>query len=63
MEECHLLLAAAAALFENDKIDILVYLAGVVRKYDFRNMDEKEYNTIMDTNAKETFFMSQIVGK
>ena len=45
------------------KIDILVNSAGVVTKHDFWNTDEKEYDSIMDTNAKGTFFMSQAVGK
>lgn len=53
----------AAALFEDNKIDILVNSAGVVKKHDFWNTDEKEYNSIMNTNAKGTFFMSQAVGK
>lgn len=53
----------AAALFEENRIDILVNSAGVVAKHDFWNMDEEEYDTIMDTNAKGTFFMSQVVGK
>lgn len=53
----------AVALFEEDRIDILVNSAGIVTKHDFWNTDEEEYNTIMDTNAKGTFFVSQIVGK
>ena len=53
----------AEALFEENKIDILVNSAGVVVKHDFWGIDEKEYDGIMDTNAKGTFFMSQAVGK
>lgn len=53
----------AEALFEENRIDILVNSAGVVVKYDFWGIDEKEYDRIMDTNAKGTFFMSQAVGK
>ena len=53
----------AAALYEDNKIDILVNSAGVVTKHDFWNTDEEEYDAIMDTNAKGTFFMSQTVGK
>lgn len=53
----------ATALFEDNKIDILVNSAGVVTKHDFWNTDEEEYDSIMDTNAKGTFFMSQAVGK
>ena len=53
----------ATALFKDNKIDILVNSTGVVTKHDFWNTDEKEYDSIMDTNAKSTFFMSQAVGK
>ena len=53
----------AEALFEENRIDILVNSAGVVVKHDFWGVDEKEYDGIMDTNAKGTFFMSQAVGK
>lgn len=53
----------AEALFEENRIDILVNSAGVVVKHDFGGIDEKEYDRIMDTNAKGTFFMSQAVGK
>lgn len=53
----------AEALFDENKIDILVNSAGIVVKHDFWGIDEKEYDGIMDTNAKGTFFMSQAVGK
>lgn len=53
----------AEALFEENRIDILVNSAGVVVKHDFWGIDEKEYDGIMDTNAKGTFFMSRAVGK
>lgn len=53
----------AEALFEENRIDILVNSAGVVVKHDFWGIDEKEYDGIMDTNAKGTFFMSQAVGR
>lgn len=45
------------------KIDILVNSAGVVSHSDFFHMTEKEYDLIMDINAKGTYFMSQAVGK
>lgn len=53
----------AAGLFEENRIDILVNSAGVGAKNGFWNVDEQEYDAIMDTNAKGTFFMSQAVGK
>ena len=52
----------AAALFKENRIDILVNSAGVVAKHNFWDIDEKEYDVIMDTNAKGTFFMSRAVG-
>lgn len=53
----------AAQLFEENRIDILVNSAGLVVKSDFMNMSEEEYDGIMDTNAKGTYFMSQAVAK
>lgn len=53
----------AAALFEENRIDILVNSAGIVAHSDFQNMTEEEYDKIMDTNAKGTYFMSQTVSK
>ncbi|ALU14863.1 short chain dehydrogenase family protein [Eubacterium limosum] len=53
----------AAMLFKENKIDILVNSAGVVAHNSFMNMDEVEYDRIMDTNAKGTFFMSQAVSQ
>lgn len=53
----------AASLFDDNRIDILVNSAGVVIKHDFWKIDEAEYDAVMDTNAKGTFFMSQAVAK
>lgn len=53
----------AAALFPENRIDILVNSAGLVSQSNFLNMSESEYDNIMDVNAKGTFFMSQAVGK
>lgn len=52
----------ATALYEG-KLDILVNSAGLVAKSKFIDMFEAEYDAIMDTNVKGTFFMSQAVGK
>lgn len=54
---------AAAAMFPENRIDILVNSAGVVNQSSFLNMTEQEYDCIMDTNAKGTYFMSQAVAK
>lgn len=48
-----------AALFSENRIDILVNSAGVTAHSGFMDMTEKEYDSIMDINAKGTFFMSQ----
>lgn len=53
----------AMSLFEDNKIDIIVNLAGIVTKHDFWNTDESEYDSIMNTNAKGIFFISQAVGQ
>ena len=54
---------SASTMFPENKIDILVNSAGVVSHSDFLDMSEKEYDNIMDINAKGTFFMSQVVAK
>ena len=53
----------AAAMFPENRIDILVNSAGVVSHSDFLDMSEQEYDSIMDINAKGTFFMSQATAK
>lgn len=49
--------------FEEGRIDILVNSAGVTNHSDFQHMTEEEYDSIMDINAKGTFFVSQVVSK
>lgn len=53
----------AAAMFPENRIDILVNSAGVLNRSDFLDMPESEYDSIMDINAKGTFFMSQATAK
>lgn len=53
----------AADKSSTGRLDILVNSAGVVSHSDFFHMTEKEYDSIMDINAKGTYFMSQEVGK
>lgn len=53
----------AAAMFSENRIDILVNSAGIANQSDFLDMTEQEYDHIMDINAKGTFFMSQAVAK
>lgn len=52
----------AAECFDG-RIDILVNAAGITNHTDFRHMTEKEYDDIMDINAKGTFFMCQFVSE
>lgn len=52
----------AAAKFPENRIDILVNSAGLVAHTDFCQMTEEEYDSIMDVNAKGTYFMSQAVS-
>lgn len=47
----------------NKKIDILVNNAGVISKTHFGNTIEKDYDLVMDTNLKGTYFLSEIVSK
>ena len=42
-------------------IDILNNIAGVSKKVDFMDMDEKVYDFVMDINTKGTFFVDQAV--
>lgn len=44
------------------RIDILVNSAGVLVHQKFLEIDEKEYDRVMDINAKGTFFMTQAIG-
>lgn len=53
----------AADMSSTGRIDILVNSAGLVSHSDFYHMTEEEYDSIMDVNAKGTYFMSQAVGK
>jgi NAD(P)-dependent dehydrogenase (short-subunit alcohol dehydrogenase family) len=53
----------AGKLFEENKIDILVNSAGIGVKHTFMDIDENEYDNIMDVNVKGTFFICQAMGK
>lgn len=53
---------AALALAGNRPVSILVNNAGVAGG-EIANCDEPTYDTIMDTNLKGAFFLTQVVGK
>ena len=50
-------------LIGNDRIDILVNNAGVISKTHFGNTDEADYDSVMNTNLKGTYFLSEMVSK
>lgn len=53
----------AAKLYDDNRIDILINCAGKIAHSDFLQMRESEYNAVMDTNAKGTYFMCQAVSR
>ena len=60
---CELKTKVREALMYWGKIDILVNSAGVLAHNNFFNMTETEYTTIMDTNVKGIYFLSQVVAE
>lgn len=53
----------ASSLYEDGKIDILVNSAGINNRNSFFQVTETDFDSVMDVNAKGTFFMSQAVSK
>lgn len=53
----------SASMFQENRIDILVNSAGIVAKSNFEEIDEDEYDLIMNTNLKGTYFMSKFVSR
>lgn len=49
-------------LFKESPIDILVNSAGVHGSDEFGNVSEDTFNSVMDTNVKALYFMSQITS-
>ena len=45
------------------KVDILVNNAGIIRREDAVDFTEKDWDDVMDINAKTVFFLSQAVAK
>lgn len=52
----------AIALFPENKIDILVNCAGVHGNQTFGSVSETTYDSVMNTNLKGMFFMTQVVS-
>ena len=53
----------AASFFDKGRIDILVNSAGLTVKLPFEHTTEAEYDAVMGTNAKGTFFMCKAMAQ
>lgn len=51
------------SMLNGRKLDILVNNAGINNPHSIKDVIEKEYDDIMNTNLKGTYFLSQIVGR
>ncbi|KAH8658460.1 hypothetical protein BX600DRAFT_469153 [Xylariales sp. PMI_506] len=47
----------------SDRIDILVNVAGIQRRYDAVDFPEAAFNEVMDVNFNSTFFLCQDIGR
>ena len=54
---------AAAALAPGGRIDILVNNAGTVHRADSLDVTEEDWDTVVNTNLKSLFFLSQAVAR
>ena len=48
---------------EAGPVDILVNNAGIIRRADSLDFSEEDWDTVMDTNLKTAFFLSQAVAR
>lgn len=48
---------------DNKKIDILVNNAGILNKTSFWNSTEEDFDSVINTNLKGTYFLTKIVAK
>ncbi len=53
----------AKALESADAIDILVNNAGIIRRKDALEVDESDWDEVVDLNLKSVFFLSQAVAR
>ena len=53
----------ARALESFDAIDILVNNAGIIRRKDALELDEQDWDDVMNVNLKSVFFLSQAVAR
>lgn len=55
--------AFAAVLAHFGKVDILVNNAGIMRRADFLDLSEQDFDDVIRTNLKSVFLMGQIAAK
>lgn len=54
---------AAAPVFENERIDVLVNNAGIIRRADSVDFTEADWDAVMDVNLKALFFTCQAFAR
>jgi len=55
--------AVAAAVGLNGRLDIVVNNAGIIRRADSLDVDEADWDAVLDTNLKSVFFLSQAAAR
>jgi 2-deoxy-D-gluconate 3-dehydrogenase len=55
--------AVAAAVALNGRLDILVNNAGIIRRADSLDVEEADWDAVIDTNLKSVFFLSQAAAR
>jgi len=53
----------AAAVGLNGRLDIVVNNAGIIRRADSVDVDEADWDAVIDTNLKSVFFLSQAAAR
>jgi 2-deoxy-D-gluconate 3-dehydrogenase len=56
-------LSAAKSIFVNNHIDILINNAGIIRREDSTDFNEKDWDDVMDVNLKAVFFNCQAFAR
>jgi len=53
----------AAAVGLNGRLDIVVNNAGIIRRADSLDVEEADWDAVIDTNLKSVFFVSQVAAR